>query len=68
MYMDGHNFRRIARHLKVNHRTVSLWVTGQTHSLPEALVPEEAMEVHGKSFPRLYVVPPNFDKRRKVNL
>ena len=44
MYVDGGNFRRIARHLKVHHRTVSLWVNDHARSLPKAPVPEEVKE------------------------
>jgi len=44
MYVDGGNFRRIARHLKVHHRTVSLWVNDHACSLPQAPVPEEVKE------------------------
>ena len=40
MYVDGGNFRRIARHLKVNHQTVANWVTAHA----EAPVPEEVNE------------------------
>jgi len=40
MYVDGGSFRRIARHLKVSHRTVSLWVTAHAERLPAAPVPE----------------------------
>ena len=41
MYVDGNNFRRIARHLKIHHRTVSLWVTDHAEALPDAPVPEQ---------------------------
>jgi transposase len=44
MYVAGGNFRRIARHLKVHHRTVSLWVTNYAQSLPDEPVPEEVNE------------------------
>ena len=44
MYVDGGNFRRIARHLKVSHRTVSLWVTAHAESLPAAPVPKTVKE------------------------
>ena len=44
MYVDGGNFRRIARHLKVHHRTVALWVTDQAETLPNAPVPQEVKE------------------------
>jgi transposase-like protein len=41
MYVDGGNFRRIARHLKINHQTVASWVIQYAKSLPEAPVPKE---------------------------
>jgi transposase-like protein len=44
MYVDGGNFRRIARHLKVHHRTVSLWVNDHARSLLNAPVPEEVKD------------------------
>jgi len=44
MYVDGGNYRRIARHLKVNHQTVANWVTEHAEALPEAPVPEEVDE------------------------
>ncbi len=44
MYVDGGNFRRIARHLKISHRTVSLWVTDHAEKLPAAPVPEVVKE------------------------
>jgi len=44
MYVDGGNFRRIARHLKVNHQTVANWVTAHAEALPEAPVPGEVNE------------------------
>ena len=44
MYVDGCNFRRIARHLKAHHRTVALWVTDQAEALPNAPVPQEVKE------------------------
>ncbi len=45
MYVDGGNFRRIARHLKVHHRTIALWMTEYANSLPKAPVPEEVNDV-----------------------
>jgi len=30
LYVDGTNFRRIARHLSVNHQTIINWVNHQT--------------------------------------
>ena len=44
MYVDGGNFRRIARHLKVHHRTVALWVTEHADTLPNAPIPQEVKE------------------------
>ena len=41
MYVDGANLRRIARALKIHHRTVSLWVQAHANSLPSAPVPTE---------------------------
>ncbi len=41
MYVDGGNLRKVARHLKVHHRTVSLWVADHAETLPNAPVPEE---------------------------
>jgi transposase-like protein len=44
MYVDGGNYRRIARHLKVHHRTVALWVADHAETLPDAPLPEEVKE------------------------
>ena len=44
MYVDGGNFRRIARHLKVAPRTVALWVTDLAEALPNTPMPEEVKE------------------------
>jgi transposase-like protein len=41
LYVDGMNLRRIARHLGINHRTVSLWVKASAARLPEVPVPKE---------------------------
>jgi transposase len=41
LYVDGISLRRIARHLGVHHRTVSLWVQAKAARLPQAPVPEE---------------------------
>lgn len=35
LYVDGMNFRRIARHLKVNHQTVINWVNAYSRALPD---------------------------------
>jgi transposase-like protein len=51
MYVDGMNLRRIARHLKIHHRTVSLWVKKHAESLPPAPVPKE---VHTAELDELY--------------
>src|SRR5215470_13523897 len=34
LYLEGMNFRRIARHLKVNHQTVINWVNAHAGSVP----------------------------------
>lgn len=44
LYVDGMNLRRIARHLGVHHRTVSLWVQAQAAQLPDPPVPSEVKE------------------------
>jgi transposase-like protein len=44
MYVDGGNFRRIARHLKVNHQTVANWVAEHAEALPAAPVPEKVKD------------------------
>jgi hypothetical protein len=44
MYVDGGNLRRIARHLKVHHRIVALWVTNHVEALPAAPMPKEGKE------------------------
>lgn len=41
MYVDGGNFRRIARHLGVNHQSVANWVAAHVETLPQAPVPED---------------------------
>lgn len=41
MYIDGINFRRIARHLGVHHTTVIRWVREAAEKLPKPPVPEE---------------------------
>lgn len=45
LYVDGMNLRRIARHLGLHHRTVSLWVKAQADQLPDPPVPAEVKEV-----------------------
>jgi transposase-like protein len=44
MYVDGMNLRKIARHLKVHHRTVALWVVDRAETLPNAPMPGEGKE------------------------
>ena len=47
MYVDGLNFRRIARMLNVSHQTVSNWVTEQADRLPdEPPMPSGQLEVN----------------------
>jgi len=41
LYVDGMSLRRIARHLGLHHRTVSLWVQASAASLPNPPVPKE---------------------------
>ncbi len=41
LYVDGMNLRRIARHLGVHHRTVSLWIQAQADQLPDPPVPSQ---------------------------
>jgi len=38
------NLRRIARHLGVHHRTVSLWVKARAAQLPDPPAPDEVKE------------------------
>ena len=46
MYVDGLNFRRIARILQVNHQSVINWVNAHVAQLPdEPPVPDEPPEV-----------------------
>ena len=44
LYVDGMNLRRIARHLGLHHRTVSLWVKAQAAQLPDPPVPDQVKE------------------------
>ena len=41
MYVDGINYRRIARHLAIHHTTVINWVKAFAAQLPDAPLPEE---------------------------
>jgi transposase-like protein len=44
LYVNGMNLRRIARHLGLHHRTVSLWVQAQADKLPDPPVSNEDKE------------------------
>lgn len=44
MYVDGMNLRKIARHLKVHHRTIALWVTDHAEALPNTPMPEDVRD------------------------
>jgi hypothetical protein len=47
MYVDGMNFRRIARTLRVSHRSVINWVNARAAQLPELPpVPADELEVN----------------------
>jgi transposase-like protein len=39
LYVDGMNFRRIARHLGVHHKTVMLWVSSRAEQLSDPAQP-----------------------------
>ncbi len=41
LYVDGMNFRRIARHLGVHHKTVMLWVSSRAEQLPDPALPAQ---------------------------
>ena len=41
LYADGMNYRRIARHLGVDHKTIINWVSAYTAQLPEAAIPDD---------------------------
>lgn len=41
LYVDGMNYRRIARHLRVDHKSVINWVKAYTDQLPPAPVPSD---------------------------
>ena len=41
LYVDGMNFRRIARHLGIQHSTVSVWVKECVRHLPDAPQPKK---------------------------
>lgn len=63
MYVDGINLRRIARHLKIHHRTVSLWLKDHAETLPVAPVPEQ---VHTANLDELFTF--IGDKKRNLHL
>src|SRR5919109_1669713 len=44
MYVDGMNLRKIARQLKIHHRTVALWVVECAEALPHTPMPEDVKE------------------------
>jgi transposase len=44
LYVDGMSLRRIAHHLGLHHRTVSLWVQAHKDTLPDPPVPKEVRE------------------------
>ena len=44
LYVDGTNFRRIARHLGVNPQTVANWVTTAAANLPSPATPKERQQ------------------------
>ena len=41
LYVDGMNYRRIARHLNIHHTSVINWVKAFAAQLPDAPLPEE---------------------------
>ncbi len=41
LYVDGMNFRRIARQLGVNHQTVINWINAYVATLPSSTVPAQ---------------------------
>ena len=45
MYVDGMNYRRIARHLGIDHKTVMNWVKAYGDQLPPAPQPTEVVVV-----------------------
>lgn len=53
MSLDGMNYRRIARMLKVDHKSVMNWVKAHTDQLPAAALPE-ARPLHGVEMDELF--------------
>ncbi|HKJ27178.1 MAG TPA: IS1 family transposase [Anaerolineales bacterium] len=45
MYVDGLNYRRVARHLNISHQTVYDWVRQSAERLPPPPQPEEVSTV-----------------------
>ena len=43
MYVDGMNYRRIARHLGISHQTVYEWVKKYSEALPPPPQPEKVL-------------------------
>lgn len=41
LYVDGMNYRRIARHLNVDHKSIINWVKAHTDQLPQTPVPSD---------------------------
>jgi transposase-like protein len=41
LYLDGVNYRRIARHLEIDHKSVMHWVKAHSDQLPDAPVPND---------------------------
>lgn len=44
LYVDGMNYRRIARHLGVDHKSVINWVRAYTAQLPDTPQPQEVVK------------------------
>ena len=44
LYVDGMNYRRIARHLGVDHKSVINWVKAYSAQLPDAPQPDEVVK------------------------
>ena len=44
LYVDGMNYRRIARHLGVDHKSVINWVKAYTTQLPDAPQPADVVK------------------------
>ena len=44
MYVDGQNYRRTGRNLRVNHQSVANWVTAAGHKAMNARVPQPVVD------------------------